>query len=270
MVREVQAKSVKHFSAEECKLAASVLEDSEPNYRDLVESAGDLIYALDLEGRFTFYNSRAWEVLGNAPGEYLGRNFTEILTPESARAAIQHFQQGIQGEEVTPFFDVQAIKKGGGTVHLEVRSSSLYRNGRLVGRQGVARDISELKRLQAEVAQKAERIALLEERNRIARELYGSIVQIVFRTSADPRRTEALLSEMRSSLVAEAARSLGLSEVDLTIIELISRGLSNAEIGEQICLSGHTVKDHVRKIMARLNVRRRTELVAEAVRRSLV
>jgi PAS domain S-box-containing protein len=270
MVTKRKASSDSHLSANRSKLRARPIGDSEPNYRDLVESAGDLIYALDLEGRFTFYNSKVGELLGYQPGENMGRQFTEILTPESARVAIQHFQQGIQGEEVTPFFDVQAIKKGGSTVHLEVRSSSLYRNGRLVGRQGIARDVSELKRLQAEVAQNAERIALLEERNRIVRELYGSITQIVFKNSADPRRTDALLSEVRSSLVAEVARSLALSEVDLTIIELVARGLSNAEIGKEVCLSGHTVKDHVRKIMNRLNVRRRAELVAEAARRGLV
>ncbi|OFW63912.1 MAG: hypothetical protein A2Y74_09160 [Actinobacteria bacterium RBG_13_63_9] len=171
--------------------------------------------------------------------------------------------------ETTPFFDVQAIRRDGSTVHLEIRASSLYRNGQLVGRQGIARDISELKRLQAEVAQNTERIALLEERNRIVRELYGSIAQVVFKNSSDPTRTDALLSEVRSSLVAEVARSLALSEVDLTIIELISQGLSNREIGERVCLSSHTVKDHVRKIMERLNVRRRAELVAEAARRGL-
>jgi len=270
MVREAQGKRIKLFSAGESKLATSAVEDSEPNYRDLVESAGDLIYALDLEGRFTFYNSKAWELSGQQPGKFVGRHFTELLTPESATAALQHFREGIQGIETTPFFDVQITKRDGSTAHLEIRASNIVRNERLVGRQGIARDISELKRLQTEVAQKAERIALLEERNRIALELYGSIVQIVFRTSADPGRTDALLSEMRSSLVAEAARSLALSELDLTIIELISRGLSNREIGDQICLSGHTVKDRVRKIMDRLNVRRRTELVAEAGRRGLV
>lgn len=270
MVTEGREKRGKHPSVAGGKLAAKAAEDSEPNYRDLVESAGDLIYAVDLEGRFTLYNSKAWEFFGHQPREYVGRHFTELLTPESARVALQHFRQGIQGVETTPILEVQATKRNGNIAHLEIRASNIIRNGRLVGRQGIARDISELKRLRTEVAQKAERIALLEERNRIARELYGSIVQIVFRTSADPRRTEALLSEMRSSLVAEAAKSLALSEVDLTIIELISRGLSNGEIGDQICLSGHTVKDHVRKMMDRLNVRRRTELVAEAVRRGLV
>jgi PAS domain S-box-containing protein len=270
MVREGRWKRDNHFSAEESKLAASAVENFEPNYRDLVESAADIIYALDLEGRFTLYNSKAWEFLGHQPGEYVGRHFTELLTPESARVAVQHFQEGVQGVETTPFFEVEVIKRDGSIANLEIRASNIIRNGQLVGRQGIGRDISELKRLQAEVAQNAERIALLEERNRIARELYGSIVQIVFRTSADPRRTEALLSEMRSSLVAEAAKSLALSEVDLAIIELISRGLSNEEIGQQVCLSAHTVKDHVRKIMDRLDVRRRTELVAEAIRRGLV
>ena len=258
------------FPARSGTLPTTAIRPSEPNYRQLVESAGDMIYALDLEGRFTFYNSKASEVLGYGLEEFLGRRLTEILTPESAKVALNHFLEGIQGQETSPFFEAEALRKDGTTVHLEVRASSFYRNGRLAGRQGIARDISELKRLQAEVAQKAERIALLEDRNRIARELYDSIAQIVFKTAADPETTDALLSEVRSSLRAEVARTLELSEVDLTIIELISQGLSNKGIGQQVCLSPDTVKDRVRKIMDRLGVRRRTELVAEAARRGLI
>lgn len=36
----------------------------------------------------------------------------------------------------------------------------MHRDGELVGRQGIARDITELKRLQAEVSEKSERLGL--------------------------------------------------------------------------------------------------------------
>jgi PAS domain S-box-containing protein len=270
MVREKEREESDRFPVDRGKLPTPPLRDWRPNPSDLVESAGDIIYALDLEGRFTFYNPKVCKLLGYGPREFLGRHLTEPLTPKSAKAALEHFRLGVEGQEPTDFLDVEVVKKDGGTLQVEIMTTNLYHSGRLVGRQGIARDISELKRLQAEVAQKADRISLLEERNRIARELYDRIAEIVFGSSAGHRVTDALLSELRSSLRGEVARDIGLSDTDLTIIELLARGYSNRETGEQVCLSPDTVKDHVRKIMDRLGVRRRTALVAEAARRGLI
>jgi len=270
MPREEQAKRREGVPTGADGPSAHPAKGHEPNYKDLVESAADTIYTLDLEGRFTYYNAIAWQQLGHQPGEYLGRHFMEVLTPETAKVALEDFRQRVEGTEGMPFFEVEAVRRDGSTLQLEVRTSGLYHNGQLVGIQGIARDISELKRLQTEVARNAERIALLEERNRIVRELYSSIAQVVFKTSGGPNGADGLLSELRSSLVTDLAKSLSLSDVDLSIIDRIARGLSNGEIGEEVCLSPNTVKDHVRKIMNRLNVRRRAELVAEAARLGLV
>jgi PAS domain S-box-containing protein len=61
-----------------------------------------------------------------------------------------------------------------------------------------------------------------------------------------------------------------LSELDATILQLISRGLSNREIAERVFLSSHTIKDRVEKLMRLFDVSRRTELAAKAARQRLV
>jgi DNA-binding NarL/FixJ family response regulator len=60
------------------------------------------------------------------------------------------------------------------------------------------------------------------------------------------------------------------SEVDLAIIKHVARGLTNREIASHVHLSAHTVKDRLEKIGAALDVRSRTEIVAEALRAGLI
>jgi DNA-binding NarL/FixJ family response regulator len=48
---------------------------------------------------------------------------------------------------------------------------------------------------------------------------------------------------------------------DAAIIQLISQGLTNAEIAKQLAISVHTVKSHVSQLLQRHQFRRRSELV---------
>lgn len=54
----------------------------------------------------------------------------------------------------------------------------------------------------------------------------------------------------------------GLSEEDLTILRLVALGHTNAEIGEQLFLSGRTVETHRIKLQRRLGLETRAELVS--------
>jgi DNA-binding NarL/FixJ family response regulator len=64
--------------------------------------------------------------------------------------------------------------------------------------------------------------------------------------------------------------ALTFSDVDLAIIKHVARGLTNREIASQVHLSAHTVKDRLEKIGVALDVRSRTEIVAEALRAGLI
>ncbi|HET9185369.1 MAG TPA: response regulator transcription factor [Solirubrobacterales bacterium] len=54
----------------------------------------------------------------------------------------------------------------------------------------------------------------------------------------------------------------GLSEEDVKILRLVALGHTNAEIGEQLFLSGRTVETHRIKLQRRLGLETRAELVA--------
>ncbi len=59
-------------------------------------------------------------------------------------------------------------------------------------------------------------------------------------------------------------RRLGISRRELEVLELISRGLSNQEIADQLFLSLHTVKTHTSNLFLKLDVKRRTQAIQKA------
>jgi DNA-binding NarL/FixJ family response regulator len=184
--------------------------------------------------------------------------------------AADHFSRGIAGTESTPFFEVQAIREDGVVIDLEIRAGNLYRDGTLIGRQGVARDISSLKALQAQVAEKSERLELMQEQARVAMDLYRRIAELTLTGPADPQGTERALRSVESSLALATAEKVGLDAQDVRVAELLAQGCSNREIGEQIHLSPSTVKDRVSKLMRALGARSRAEVVAVATRKGLI
>lgn len=63
---------------------------------------------------------------------------------------------------------------------------------------------------------------------------------------------------------------LGISSRELEVLDGISRGLSNRELGRQLAVSENTIKSHVRRLFARLGVHERAHAVARAYRLGLL
>jgi two-component system NarL family response regulator len=110
----------------------------------------------------------------------------------------------------------------------------------------------------------------LSELKRMIRSVYrgGSIL--------DPKVTAQVISTATSSGELPSSKSGAprnvavLSETDLTIVKCLSEGLTNKQIAHHVHLSPHTVKDHLEKIRAALDVGSRAEIVAKALRRGLI
>jgi DNA-binding NarL/FixJ family response regulator len=68
----------------------------------------------------------------------------------------------------------------------------------------------------------------------------------------------------------EQAGTLGLSERERSVLELMASGSTNPEIAAELHLSKHTVKEHTSAVYRKLGVRNRTEAVQRAQRLGLV
>lgn len=60
-----------------------------------------------------------------------------------------------------------------------------------------------------------------------------------------------------------------MKEQEIKILQLIADGQSNAEIGESLNLSVHTIKSYLKNIMQKMSAKNRAELAAMSVRSGL-
>jgi DNA-binding CsgD family transcriptional regulator/tetratricopeptide (TPR) repeat protein len=82
---------------------------------------------------------------------------------------------------------------------------------------------------------------------------------------------EGLLGRLRALGVPAPGAGLpgGLSPREAQILELVARGLSNREIGEELAISGHTAANHIRSILRKTDCANRTEAASYAHRHGL-
>lgn len=59
-------------------------------------------------------------------------------------------------------------------------------------------------------------------------------------------------------------QALGISQRELEVLQLISKGLSNQEIAETLFISESTIKTHISNLFVKLDVKRRTQAVIRA------
>jgi DNA-binding NarL/FixJ family response regulator len=70
--------------------------------------------------------------------------------------------------------------------------------------------------------------------------------------------------------ISERTSRLSLSPRELEIMEMVSKGLTNKEIARVIQVSPFTVRNHVRHIIAKLEVGSRTEAVTVAIQQGIL
>jgi len=103
----------------------------------------------------------------------------------------------------------------------------------------------------------------------VLKQIHGSDLVGAVRTVAsgasllDPRSTARLLERMRGeSRRADPLEALTTQERQ--IVELIGDGLTNREIGKRLYLAEKTIKNHVSNVLAKLGMKRRTQVAVLA------
>ena len=127
------------------RYAENELISSEQRYRKLIETMSDVVFTLDIQGNFILLNPEFENATGYRVQEFIGRPFVEILAPQFVESTADRFKQGISGI-IIPMYEVEIKHKDGRNIPVELKVTSLYDDrGNIIGRIGVARDISERK-----------------------------------------------------------------------------------------------------------------------------
>ncbi len=149
---------------------ASQLENSEKLYRYLVDSSPDIIYTLNHEGKFTFVNDRAYQLLGFAREDLIGKHYSILVHEEDLERARYVFNERRVDERASRNVELRLKCHAGGnqdrTFNNTLMTISLNSIGMHVpdhdvkkleffGTYGVARDITDRKRAEEVISYQA-------------------------------------------------------------------------------------------------------------------
>jgi len=128
------------------------LRQSEKRYRQLVETARDLIFTLSPEGKVLSLNNALSQATGWVVDDWLGKHYSETLPKEAIEEAESQFARALTGEQM-PLFELPLKTKDGGFITMEVTITPLLESNQVVGLFGVGRDVTDRKRMESELRQ---------------------------------------------------------------------------------------------------------------------
>ena len=130
--------------------AQEALRESEERYRQIVETTTDGIIKVDRDARIVFVNRRFAEMLGYEPHELIGVSLFAFMDADAKVIVTQSLENRRQG--VRSLVDETYRHKNGSKISVNVAGSALVdREGKYVGTLGVVRDVTEQKKLQAQL-----------------------------------------------------------------------------------------------------------------------
>jgi len=141
---------------------------SDARHRELLERMADAVFSVDLDGRVSFVNQQAVELMGLDKDRMVGRPFVELMTLGSAEQVERHLGASLDSGES---WTVEAImnSKGRDPVAVELRAAP-FRDiaGEIAGTQWIARDVTERQRFEQQLVHLATHDALTDLANRRA------------------------------------------------------------------------------------------------------
>ncbi len=190
------------------------LTKSEVKYRDLFEKADDPMYTLDTGGYFQTINNAGLEALGCTKEDVIGSHISKWLTQESLRVSMELLQKQLSGEgkmEQPPILEI--ICKNGDHRLAEIRTRVIREGDGITGIHGIARDVTEKRRLEQKVREYHETIRKscedLIETDRIKTEFISNITHELLTPLTSIRGfTELLYDETTGKINDEQKKSL--------------------------------------------------------------
>jgi PAS domain S-box-containing protein len=169
----------------EPKRAAQALKANEERFRTVSESAHDAIISIDEGGQVVFWNNGAEKIFGYSEDEIIGQALIKIM-PEAYRerhlAGIKrHYELG-ENAVIGQALELEGLHKDGGTFPLELSIASWVAGGDRYC-TGILRDITDRKRAEQALREKAEFLQLNQVITRAANE--AASVEEAMQTAVD-------------------------------------------------------------------------------------
>jgi diguanylate cyclase (GGDEF)-like protein/PAS domain S-box-containing protein len=239
----------------ERKHAERQLRDSERRFRDFAEAAGEYVWELDVDGRYTYVSNRVEQVLGYTPDELIGRRPVDFMPPGEAERVRDWFAEIARTRETFRNVENRSIGRAGAQVWQLVSGVPIVDgDGRFIGYRGTALDITERKQAESRIAELATRDPLTGLPNRLllsdrlsrgiatAQREGGSIAVMFIDLDHFKRVNDTLGHDVGDQLLREVAKRIGgvlrkgdtLSRLGGDEFVVVLEGLKAAEDAGQV------------------------------------
>jgi len=128
------------------KRTDEALRDSQERYRLLVTKPTTSSIERMQRGRFTFVNPVAMRIMKYTEPELLGRRFIELIHPDRQPAAERFYGRQFVRQQPSTYYDFQPSPRTGVKCGSARTYKSFWKEGKVIGFQAVARDITDRKR----------------------------------------------------------------------------------------------------------------------------
>jgi two-component system cell cycle sensor histidine kinase/response regulator CckA len=208
--------------------------ESEQEFRSLVEGAHDAIFSLSPGGIITSLNPAFETITGWNTEAWLGKSFTDLVHKDDRQKTIEDIQRVSAGEALTPQ-EIRIKRKDGSYAIGEFILTALVRNQVLRRISGIARDVTERKRLEQELRQasKLESIGTLA--GGIAHDFNNILgIILVYVSILKNRSDEEHLLQGIASIDTAVRRGAGLVKQLLTFARKTEAKLSRLYVNDVI------------------------------------
>jgi PAS domain S-box-containing protein len=115
----------------------------------ITEGTTDSVFVKDLQGRYLMINSAGANLLGRRAEEVIGKNDTELFTPETGREIMAADRKVVESGE-TQTYEELGISAGVARTYLSTKGPHRDSQGAIMGLLGICRDITDRKRAEQE------------------------------------------------------------------------------------------------------------------------
>ncbi|MDK9700697.1 MAG: PAS domain S-box protein, partial [bacterium] len=141
----------------------SELRSSEERFRSMAEQLVDMLYQTDEKGVITYVSPSSLRIFGWLPEEMINHQFTEFLAEDQIPIATQAFQCAISTGKSASKLELLMRRKDGTVFQGELNAAMLFLDRKIVGTQGLIRDVTERKQVEEELWESKERYRAISE-----------------------------------------------------------------------------------------------------------
>ena len=116
--------------------------ESDDFFRQLVETAADVVYCCDADGRFTYTNPAGSRLLGLPAKDIVGRLYLDFVREDHREDVVHFYLRQMHDRTPLTYLEYPIVRSDGSSVWLGQNVQLVQKDGRIVGIQAVARDVT--------------------------------------------------------------------------------------------------------------------------------